>query len=84
MAKLLTDRTKEEMLKIKKEVNSEISNITYKGGTFSGCIATIELIHDTPIYKLWLIQNSGNNVSFEALDYKSLMLNFRGFIQALK
>jgi hypothetical protein len=84
MAKLLTDRTKEEMLKIEDEVNIEISNITYKGGMFDGCVATIKLINDTPVYDLLLIHNSYNNVSFEAVDYKSLMLKFRGFIQALK
>lgn len=84
MAKLLTDRTKEEMIKIEDEVNSEIVNISYKGGMFMGCVATIKLINDTPVYDLSLIHTSYQNVSFEAVDYKSLMLRFYGFIKALK
>ena len=84
MAKLLTDRTKEEMLKIEDEVVFEIQNIAYKGGMFVNCSLNITLINDTPIYNLILIHTSYQNVSFEAVDYKSLMLKFKGFLQAVK
>ena len=84
MAKLLTDRTKEEMLEIEEQVRLDLVGVEYKGNRFNHHFVIIKLINDTPIYELVLQQFNINNVSFEAVDYKSLMLKFRGFIQALK
>ena len=84
MAKLLTDRTKEEMIDIREQVFELLRGLKYKDKEFIGCELIIKLIGEIPIYKLKLLQEIPNDIVFEAVDYKQLMLRFDGFIQAIK
>ena len=84
MAKLLTDRTKEEMLYISGEVGSELEGLKYKGKAFTGCELIIKLINQTPVYELTLLQEIPNDIVFEAVNSSELLLRFYGFIKAIK
>ena len=84
MAKLLTDRTKEEMIDIREQVYELLVGLKYKDKEFIGCSLIIKLIGEIPVYKLTLVQEVPNDIVFEAVDYKQLMLRFDGFIKAIK
>jgi hypothetical protein len=84
MAKLLTDRTKDEMFDILSQVGSQLGGLKYKGKNFIGCELIIKLINQTPVYELTILQESPNDIIFEAVDSQQLMLRFDGFIQAIK
>jgi len=84
MAKLLTDRTKEEMFNILSQVGSQLGGLKYKGKNFIGCELIIKLINQTPVYELTLLQETPNDIIFESIDYNELMLKVTGFFKALQ
>ena len=84
MAKLLTDRTKEEMFDILSQVGSQLGGLKYKGKNFIGCELIIKFVGQTPVYELTILQESPNDIIFEAVDSQQLMLKVTGFFKALQ
>ena len=84
MAKLLTDRTRDEMFDIVSRVGSQLGGLKYKGKNFIGCELIIKLINQTPVYELTLLQETPNDIIFESIDYNELMLKVTGFFKALQ
>jgi hypothetical protein len=84
MAKLLTDRTKDEMIGIKEYVIESLNGLKYKGKNFIGCELIIKIVGETPIYELTILQETPNDLIFEADDFSELIYKVNGFIKALK